>query len=397
MFTMKNFNSLYRTITFTIDESKSDPSQMFTAQWILADMTDAEIDEFFGYRPCLLDASGNVYKYLNPNDFTKDVDGNDVTNYINWTSGTYNVMIEYPRRWIKREKSGNIITVSITDNPADYDNGFHHYPRTRGAVDLTSEDTRTAEESGKRDYFYAGAYKGYVKDSKLRSISWFIPTTNQTRATFRTQAKANGTGYWLMGYFNRDYLKDIWWARFKNGNSQTALGRWFVDKTSWWSSTGCYTGSTNTRWMHWWNTSSWTDINNNRMKFAWQEDFWGNIWEWTDGLNINGYVAYASTDCSNFADDTTSGSYKNVGTCTSTSDSYITAMLWTTKGWYLPTAVGGSDSTKYCDNLWINSGARVAFSGAGWTDASKAGVFVWSLGNASSIASAFIGARLMFL
>lgn len=59
-----------------IDESKSDPSQMITYGDDATDMTagSSDWDDFFGYRPCLLDASGNVYKYLNPLDYTKDID-----------------------------------------------------------------------------------------------------------------------------------------------------------------------------------------------------------------------------------------------------------------------------------------------------------------------------------
>jgi len=397
--TIEYISSRYLTMTMYIDESKSDPSQMITYGDDATDMTagSSDWDDFFGYRPCLLDASGQVYKYLNPLDYTKDIDWNDVSNYVTGTDGTYNVMVEFPRRGFKMSKSWSIITVSITDNPADYANGFHYYAHTRWPVDLSQDDTSADEMQYAKDYFYLGAYKGYVQDSKLRSISGKIPTTTIYIYDARTNARANWTGYEQSGFYQLEIRKAYYAMKYKNMNSQATLGRGFVDKTSGWSSTSCQTWATNSRWLDYWVTSTGTDISVNRVKFAWIEDPRGNVWEWIDWINLNNYHAYASCDCDTWLHDKTDWNYHDVWTLPSTSDSYIKTVLWTTKGGFLPASVGGSDSTYYCDNYRVNSGARVVGSGASWDVASEAGAFVMSLNRASSARYAYVGARLMFL
>lgn len=387
----------YKTITCYINESQSDPSQMVSLWDDCSDWTSSDFDAFFNIRPVLLASDWTVFKELNKSDFTKDVWWNSVSSYLDWTSWTYNAMVEFPRRWIKMSKSSNTITIQMTDNPWAYDDWFHYYAHTRWPVDLSSNDTATAETTYAKNNFYLWIYKWYVKDWKLRSITWQIPTTTIYIYDARTNARANWTWFEQSGFYQLLFRQIMYVFKYQNLNSQATLWRWFVDKTSWRSSTSCYSWATNSKWMDWWNTSSWTDTTENRVKLFWIEDPWWNVWEWIDWLNINNYNAYASTDADNRVHDSTSTPYYNVWSLYSTSDKYITKALWTTKWWFLPSSAWWTDSTYYCDNEWINSGSRVAASGAVRIDASGAGVFVVSLSDASSDRDAYVGARLMFL
>ena len=388
----------YKTITCYINEWTSDPAAAITLWDDCEDWTSADFDDFFELTPCLTDENWDIFKELNRNDYTKDIYWNDVSTYLDWTTWLYNAMVRFPRRGIKMDKDNNtnIITAQMTDNPSAYSDWFHYYAHTRWPVDLSAADTSAQEEQYAIDYFDIWIFKWYIKDWKLRSISWVIPTTNTYIYDFRSAAKQMWSDFGQSGFFQLWIRQLMWCFKYQNLNSQATLWRWFVDKTSWWSSTSCYTWATNSKWMDWWNTATWTDTTENRVKLRWIEDPWGNVWEWIDWLNISNYVAYVSLDFDNWVHDSFSAPYYNVWTCPSTSDKYITKVMWTTKWMFLPSANWWSDSTYYCDNMWINSGSRVALSGAARIDASKAGVFVRVLVYASSHRGADIGGRLMF-
>lgn len=79
------------------------------------------INAFFLPKPCLLSQSGEIFKYLDPNDFTKSENGEDVTSYLNGTTGNYNAMMEFPKFYIKREYSVGVYKYYISDKKLDDD------------------------------------------------------------------------------------------------------------------------------------------------------------------------------------------------------------------------------------------------------------------------------------
>ena len=166
----------FRTMTVRIDLANSNPSSCITYQDDAVGMTakSSDWDNFFGHYPVLLKNGVEVGK-LNPNNFAQFEDGSaaDIT-----SGDAGDVMIAFPRRGVKISTSGDILTISMTDDPDNSD--FTYYAHTRGTT--------------RKEVFYLGAYKGYVASSKLRSLSGKAPTASQTIGTFRTQAHANGTG-----------------------------------------------------------------------------------------------------------------------------------------------------------------------------------------------------------
>jgi hypothetical protein len=105
-------------------------------------------------------------------------------------------------------------------------------------------------------------------------LSGKTPTANQTIGTFRTQAQANGTGYDQVSFFPLTLLQCLFLIKYKNRNSQTALGRGYVD-----ASAVASTGATNANGMYYGTTSGTVHV-----KFAGIEDMWGNLYWWIDGL-----------------------------------------------------------------------------------------------------------------
>lgn len=394
----------YRYMTLTIDESNNNPLTSVAYADDASTMTvwSTDWDTFFGYYPCLLDSSWNEYKIVkhdlstNYVDWTKDIDNNDISSYVSWSSWEYNAMIAFPRLWVKMSKSWNTITVSLTDNPNAYDQGYHYLAHVNGALDLSNINT-TTEAGLVKDKMYMWAYKWTITNSKLRSVaSNAAPTVSQTRAAFRTAGTTMGTGYSQMGYYQLLFRQILYLFKYKNLNSQAALGRWYVDKTSSWAAVACWlTNSKNM--LNYGLTTSWTDATNNRVVLFGIEDAWWNIWEWIDWFNLLSYVWYTNVNRSTWADDT-SANYYNIWTATSTSWQYVTKMLWTTVWGFLPTANSWwSDTTYYSDYYWTNSWNRVLKAGGAWYNTDQVGVFTLYTSNASSSTDANVGGRLMFL
>jgi len=130
------------------------------------------------------------------------------------------------------------------------------------------------------------------------------------------------------------------------------------------------------------------------------ENFFGNIWKWADGFNINNNIPYVSNTDTDFADDTIT----NYTQLEDTGGSGITLVavndyqktLEQTKRGFLPASVGGGVSTYITDYYYQNTGWRVASLGGDAYDGGKAGFFFWYLYYSSSIGHADIGGRVCF-
>ena len=126
------------------------------------------------------------------------------------------------------------------------------------------------------------------------------------------------------------------------------------------------------------------------------ENFWGDIWKWVDGLNINNGIAYISNINANFVSNIFNGQYISKETLKN-ADGYITKCTLNSnfKYGFLPTQVGGSSTSKFCDYYYQNSvGAFVALLGGYWSAGTYAGAFFWNLTYGSSYRARYIGARL---
>ena len=102
----------YHLYGFHINGNESNPANMVTYLEDAVGMTPAYMDftndvfnygswadAFFMPRPCILGMDGQVRNYLNPNDYTKDINGNTVA--IDDTLTDANVMIEFPKIYYK--------------------------------------------------------------------------------------------------------------------------------------------------------------------------------------------------------------------------------------------------------------------------------------------------------
>lgn len=319
---MAIFNTVYggeakvHTVTCYIDESLSDPAQMVT-YWtdVPYSAWNSNWDTFFWYYPCLLNTSWEETALLNPNDYSKDTDGNSV----NITSGD-NVMVCFPRLWIKMSKSWTVITLQITNKPNA--SWFSYLAHSRVNSD--------------KDKFYIWAYKAYNSNNVLKSWSWVSPTTSISNDNSRTYARANWTWYEMSAYYQRMFIQCLYVMKYKNLNSQAVIWNWYVGGSS-----KQTTWATNTSGMNYWNTSSTTD----RVKLFGVEDLWGNVYEWCEWYYWNGSNHYLAYDNFNLTQTNYSTTFTremwNWG---------IQNVYWTSELWFMSSVTWWSWTTYYCDN-----------------------------------------------
>ena len=365
----------YKIMTVKIDLNNSNPATCGSYADDAVDMEPGKSEsatnvwqKFFGYRPCLF-KDGKVVGYLNPNDFTKFENGK-ATDISSGNVG--DVMIQFPRRGVRISKSGKVITVSMTDNPND--SSFKYYAHQR--------------ENANKDYFYLGAYLGSVKDNKLRSLAWIYPQSNITFQEFDTYGKANGNGYGCMGYYQWLFIQVMYLLQFKgNLNSQTTIGRGFVDDSSMTA-----TGRSETYGMIYGDT--------NVVKLFGIEDIWGNIMQFVNNyyVNDNYHVTTTTDDTITDVDKYTDrGSYG--GSSSTEFEYYHTDCIGTSESGFTPIygSFNGSISTYFCDDAKFISHC-VPCVGGDYSSNDNAGLFYFDVSYEYGVSYGdYVGARLGYL
>lgn len=362
----------YRVMTVTINLSNSNPATCGSYADDAIEMKSGKTEsattmwqKFFGYKPCLF-KSGKVVGYLNPNDFTKFENGTDA----DITSGNAgDVMIQFPRRGVKISKSGAVVTVSMTDNPKDPN--FKYYAHQRGSVD--------------KDYFYLGAYDGYVSGGKLRSLSGKYPRTDTPMEEFYTYGKANGTGYGYMCYYQWLFIQVMYILQFKgNLNSQSVVGYGNC-------SNGVIedTGRTNTNGMIYGDDTV--------VKLFGIEDAWGNMCQFVNNYCSTNYHVTTTTDdtITDMSKYTDRGSYGGSG---NTSFGYGADCMGTTEAGFTITYQNnyGSSTTYFCDEVSFGKNSYPCVGGYP-SIGDSAGLFYFNVAYSRLAHYGYIGSRLSYL
>ena len=321
---------------------------------------------FNAIKPCLYKA-GVVNYYLNPNNYAQKIDGFTASDITSGADG--DVMVEFPKIWWKFETVG-------TDLYIRYSNA---------QVDATYKCLAHLRGTTEKDKCYISAYMGYSLSSKLRSLSGKTPTVSQTIGAFRTLAKANGTNYDQMAYYPLLMLQVLYTVMFKNRDSQTALGRGYIDGNA----SSIATGGANAKGMFYGETTG--KLQN---KFCGIEDFYGNLRYWIDGFfsgtSRNILIANQTFN------DTGSG-YVDYGVgAVADIGGYIDTIQGGTETGFVIKTVAGSTTTYYADYGYLYASCLPYFGGY-WANADAAGAFYLAAFHSASGAIASISARLLAL
>lgn len=386
---------------------------------------------FGGRKRCNLTNDGRVAAYYGEAGFsttgklTQTVDRNPAGTEnpdasLQFASGTIvQVMVEQPKFYykvvpleIEKKKKGGItrkVRYYVSDTPKA---GFKLHPAF-------------IENGNENEKIYLAAFEGSLYDSSasayilddsqvadfaadlLCSIANAKPlsglTQNATRANVRKLAEKRGSG-WEQAYIaTASASQMLMLIEYASFNMQSAIGQGAVNKTDDGSSNMAEaTGVT----INLGNASG-TASNANGVQFVsyrGEENFWGNIWGWIDGINEymdatthEGTIYIADHS---FADDTGTGAYEDAGIIAVYGNGYISAFCYSEKyDWlFIPGELLGNTALPVGDYCWNgNTGWRVARLGARWTDGLSAGAFCWSLVNASSHRNRNVGGRLVYV
>lgn len=386
---------------------------------------------FGGRKRCNLTNDGRVAAYYGEAGFsttgklTQAVDRNPAGTEnpdasLQFASGTIvQVMVEQPKFYykvvpleIEKKKKGGItrkVRYYVSDTPKA---GFKLHPAF-------------IENGNENEKIYLAAFEGSLYDSSastyilddsqvadfaadlLCSIANAKPlsglTQNATRANVRKLAEKRGSG-WEQAYIaTASASQMLMLIEYASFNMQSAIGQGAVNKTDDGSSNMAEaTGVT----INLGNASG-TASNANGVQFVsyrGEENFWGNIWGWIDGINEymdatthEGTIYIADHS---FADDTGTGAYEDAGIIAVYGNGYVSAFCYSEKyDWlFIPGELLGNTALPVGDYCWSgNTGWRVAILGAYWSDGLYAGAFCWVLSNASSTRYRSIGGRLVYV
>lgn len=264
------------------------------------------------------------------------------------------------------------------------------------------------------DYIYKSAYEGclwdksaaaYIMDDAqdadfandmLSSIANAQPasgkTQNLTRANTRKLAQNRGHGWEQQYAAVLAGTQLLMLIEYGNFNSQNNIGAgvtnkpWLEDGVNYSELTGATVNLGNA-------SGAVTNANGyNVVSYRGEENLWGNIWKWEDGLNIKNPSTFAADDGQvgvlyaadhGFADDTGAAPYEDTGIRVPyVSWSYISAFGYSEAyDWLFVGVEGkGNSSVPVGDCVQnINPGWRVAKSGAYWKYGADAGVFCLDL------------------
>lgn len=361
----------YPIFGFRIDTNNSNPLAKISYIKDAIGISPATINGYGGWdnkfifdrvKPCGF-KDGKKTEYINPNDFTKYIDGITVPDDVD-------IMIEFPKIYWKWTTSSTYTDVELSEGKVD--SGFECLAHTVGIVE--------------RDYIYLGAYLGYEENGKLRSRKGVLPTGNKTIGQFRTLAQANGIGYQQFYYYSILMLQMLFVLMYRSTDSQTSLGYGYANGNS----SSIQTGNTYNKGMNFGESTG-----KQQMKFLGVEDLWGNLSQWVDGL-FCGAMKKMLISKNNYFNDT-GENYVDFG-IGSTDDlsGYISSIQeGNNKGFIAKTTSAGS-MTYYCDygSMKYNSVGRF---GGSYSNNLSSGIFNLSLDNPISNTSVGFGARLCFL
>ena len=293
-------------------------------------------------------------------------------------------LVKIPKFWFKWTRSGSSMKLQISDSEQP---GFHVSPAHADRGD----------GSGERDYVYAGRY--HCGSSNYKSVSGVTPAGNMTRAGFRTAIHNLGSKIW-----QQDFA--MWWTinmlilvEFASWNSQAKIGGGCSEGES--TSSAVYNmGTTDNMPYHTGTVASSigaTVYGANQYRYI--ENWWGNVFDWIDGIYFSDRTIYAIKNPANFSDDTGG---TNIGT-RANANGVVTE--WTEPSasgfeYALYPAAVTTDSnyeTYDCDNSYYGASGVVLYGGGYYVQNQGCGAFYLYGSNAASSKNAGRGSRLQKL
>lgn len=382
------------------------------------------VKAFGGRRRCNVTDDGKVIAYYGDAGFSET---GVLTSAITIGDNTYpvgtkvQVMVEQPKFYYK------VVPLALEKIPGG--KGFHMRKARYYVADTMKAGFKIhpafVKDGKEKNFIYMSAYEGSTFDTSasayklndaqdvdwtndvLASIANAKPTSGltqggATRAGFRTIAAKRGTGWSQATVQSATATEILFLVEYASFDMQTNIGIGVTNKTDDGSTsmteiTGATTSLGNKTGKVV-NTNGWTVVS-----YRGEENPFGNIWKWIDGINIYNYgegsVHIADHD---FADNKKDGAYQDAGITICGSNGYVSAFAYNEDfDWlFIASECSGNDKLPVGDYFYQNktySGYAVALLGGSWVSGSNAGGFCWSVDSASSYRSRNIGGRLLYV
>jgi len=381
------------------------------------------IECFGGRKRCNVTNDGKVVAYYGDAAFTTTgklttaVTKDDIT----YAVGTIvQVMVEQPKFYYK------VVPLELEKITAG--KGFH-MRKARYYVASTAKAGFKLHPAFIKDgvvnnFIYMAAFEGslwdvsasaYILDDAqiadfandmLSSIAGAKPisglTQSATRPNVRTIAAKRGNG-WSQSYAATAAASQLLMlVEYATFNIQSTIGMGAASKTDDGSTSMTeYTGATVSL-----GNASGAVTNANGIQivsYRGEENIWGNIWAWVDGINVYCYGEHELYVADHgFADNIASG-YEAIGFTAAKVNGYTSAFGYSSDDFdwlFIPSETTGNSSLPVGDYYWQNAtynGWLVALLGGRWDSGSSAGAFYCHLTNASSDRSRAIGGRLVYV
>ena len=283
-------------------------------------------------------------------------------------------MVEIPKFWYRHTLTGTENKWEIADGPIA---GFAVHPafikagvevshRYIGAYDACYLD---ATDSTYKSGLNLDALSVDTANDKLASVSGVYPIVGVTRGTCRSLAANNGTGWHQLDFALYSAIQMLYLVEYADFNTQANLGDG--------NTNGSYVGSSSNQ-----NDSPHTIAGASNalgnastdgsqpsagakpgiayMSYRGIENWYGNAWNWADGINVNEVSAgnvHVTNDYTDFADGTTTG-YTLISSSFPTASGYIQNIL-NTGAYFLSGDNTGGSSTTYLTDYHYASAAQI--------------------------------------
>ena len=370
------------------------------------------INAFGGRKRCNVADDGTVTAYYGDSGYTtagKNAAGTPVQVMVEQPKFYYKVVPMVLEKGVKGTKIrkaryyvSDTLKPGFKVHPAFVDNGvvnpYIYLAAFEGALFDTSANAYILDNAQVADF----------AADKLSSVAGTKPvggdTQNLTRANVRLLAQKRGKG-WEQAYAATaaasQLLMLIEYASF---DMQKAIGNGNINQSS--SAANIqYTGATVSL-----GNASGAVTNANGIQivsYRGEENFWGNIWTWVDGMNEENPDPFESGQAGTlyvadhgFADNSKASPYKNTGIHPIQGSGYVSAFGYSEEFDWLFIAVeySGNSTLPVGDYAWNqNPGWRVAALGGCCDDGAHAGAFYWNLYDATSHRNWAIGGRLVYV
>ena len=242
------------------------------------------------------DAVGKTVTLVNNKDINSDFDTAEIYKEMVEVTDSYgNQFVYIPRFYIKKTKAGPLVwTYQISKTKVD-----DNYYLPESFINQNTGDIL--------DYVLVGRYEARINGTKLESKRGANPAVSQTISTFRTYAMNNGPSYYIMDIHIVDIISTLAYIELGTVETQQFM---FGYTTLGFSLKSCGTSNSVP-------TASGSPTNGingfNVMRYRYIENYYGQIWKFVDGINIQNRQIYVAKNHSNYASDVFSGDYQLVG------------------------------------------------------------------------------------